>query len=115
MDINTNNRLVIDYELKIYKAVSYEFYINNTLTIDTKGKVFLDLTDLVHFSFKNISSDGAIEIIKITVNDVEILPKYLNRANPPTNWIENINNWTFLIDKPYYSYIQEITGHGEIF
>jgi hypothetical protein len=115
MDIDTNKKLVINYELKIYRTVNFEFYINDKLMNNNTDKVFFDLTDLINFSFKNISGDGAIEIIKIVINDMEILPKYLDKANPPTNWIENIDNWTFIMDKPYYSYIQEILGLGEIF
>ena len=115
MDIDTNKKLVISYELKIHRDVSYNFYINNTFIDNNKGEIFLNLDDLVNFSFKNIIGDGAIEIIKICINDIEILPMYLNKAIPPTNWIENISDWSFSIPNPFYSYIQEITGQGEIF
>jgi hypothetical protein len=115
MDIDIDNKLIINYELKLHRDVSYEFYINDKIINDTRGKVHLNLDDLINFSFKNISGDGAIEIIQISINDVEVLPKYLSRANPPTNWIENIEKWSFLISKPFYSYIQEITGLGDIF
>lgn len=115
MDINTNDKLVINYELKIHRSIIYKFYINNIPISKIKGEIFFNLDDIINFNFKNISGDGAIEIIMIAINGIEILPTYLNRANPPTNWIENIEKWSFSLDKPFYSYIQEITGHGEIF
>lgn len=115
MDIDTNNKLVISYELKTHRNVNYEFYINNNIIKNNIGEIFLNLNELVNFTIKNISGDGAIEIIKITANGLELLPKYLNKSNPPTNWIENLNDWSFTMNKPFYVYIQEITGQGDIF
>jgi hypothetical protein len=115
MDIDIKNKLSVSYELKIHRTISYKFYINDRAINDTKGQVYFDSNELLNFSIKNISDGGAIEIIKICIDDTEILPKYLKNAVPQTNWIENIDSWCFKLSKPFYSYIQEITGQGEIF
>ena len=115
MDIDTINKLVIRYEFKIHRNVFFDFYINDILFTNSSDEVNFNLTDTLNFSIKNIMGDGAIEIVNISINEFEILPRYLQNANPPTNWIENIDSWSFEMSKPFYSYIQEVTGQGEIF
>jgi hypothetical protein len=55
----------------------------------------------------------AIEIIKLSIDGYEILPKYLNQANPPTNYLDFTGTWIFEINN-FYSWHHNITGQGWI-
>jgi hypothetical protein len=104
-DINLEQKLKIQIEFLEHNNPVYLFKLNG---LPIQKIMHLGLLDHLHFSC--LISQGAIEIVKICVNTKEILPLYLNRANPPTNWITQ--NWQFNIDKPFYPWYHEITGQG---
>lgn len=106
-DINLEQKLKIQIELLEHNNPVYSFKLNG---LPIQKTMYLGLLDHLHFSCE--ISQGAIEIVKICVNTKEILPLYLNCANPPTNWITQ--NWQFNIDKPFYPWYHEITGQGWI-
>jgi hypothetical protein len=113
MDIETNNKLVCDYELKLHKNPKYNFIIND-IKIKKSGTLYFDLLDDLYFYCSSTGS-GAVEIVSIKINGNEILPKYQHLANPKTNWIENTDYWEFHIPSSFYAWYQTITGNGEIF
>ena len=115
MDIDTSGRLIINYEFKVHRNLCFEFYINERLYKKNTDEISIDLKQKLNFCIKNIHGDGALEIKKLTLNGFEIMPKYLSRSTPPTNWIENINFWNYEISMPVFAYIQELTGNGDIF
>ena len=55
----------------------------------------------------------AIEILKLSIDGYEILPKHLNQANPPTNYLDFTGTWIFEITN-FYPWYHDITGQGWI-
>jgi len=55
----------------------------------------------------------AIEITNLTIDNHEILPKYLDHAKPPTNYLDFTGTWTFEIPN-FYPWYHAITGQGWI-
>lgn len=106
-DINLENKLKIQTELLEHNNPVYVFRLNG---LPIQKTMYIGLLDHVHLSCE--ITQGSIEIVKICVNDKEILPLYLNRADPPTNWITQ--EWRFDIEKSFYLWYHEITGQGWI-
>ena len=48
----------------------------------------------------------------VTINKKEVMPIYLNQADPKTNWITD--NWTLTVPGPFYTWYHQITGQGWI-
>lgn len=55
----------------------------------------------------------AVIIEKITVNGHEIMPIYLHKSNPPTNYIDFNGTWSLEIPN-FYQWYHNITGQGWI-
>lgn len=55
----------------------------------------------------------AIEIVNLKIDDFEIMPIYLNQADPPTNYLDFTGIWTLTIPN-FYPWYHEITGQGWI-
>ena len=51
--------------------------------------------------------------IALSIDDIDILPLYQNRAVPPTSYINFNTEWTFTIPS-FYPWYHEITGQGWI-
>jgi len=115
MDIDTQQGLTVCVKLKNHRNPHYKFYINGVnFTLADKFVAQFDLLESLHFKIECFDSIGAIEICDISVNGRQVMPLYLHRASPPTNWIENINVWEYEIPSPFYAWYQEISGGGWI-
>lgn len=55
----------------------------------------------------------AVEIINFSIDGYEILPKYLNWANPATNYLDFTGIWRLEIPN-FYPWYHQITGQGWI-
>jgi len=115
MDIDTSKKLSISVKLKIHRNPNFKFYVNDIDCITNNFSLTFDLLDSINFHYVNLGGDGAVEIENISINGHEIMPLYLNKANPPINWLENIDFWKFNVPSPFYAWYQGITGNGEIF
>ena len=115
MDMETRNKLQVNIELVLHRDPSFKFFVNNILLTEPTTTLYFDLLDDIHLSYQSYNSNGAVEIQNISINGNQVLPKYLHLANPPTNWIENVNHWDFLIPSPFYKWYQVTTGQGDIF
>ena len=107
LDINLANKLEIMIELVEHDDARYTFTVN-----ESKVMPVMQFGLLERLHFKCSVSVGAVEISKITINGLEILPLYQHLANPKTSWITN--DWYFLINEPFYPWYHQITGQGWI-
>jgi hypothetical protein len=108
-DIDTSNQLRVEVELVEHHDPIYVFTVND-LPIISKGSLTFDL--LEHVIFKCSVTQGAVEIKLIEINGKQVMPIYLDRAEPKTSWITN--TWCFEINQPFYPWYHEITGQGWI-
>ena len=53
----------------------------------------------------------AVEIVRLKIDDYEILPLYQNVANPPTNYLDFTGTWTLDIPN-FYPWYHELPGQG---
>jgi len=84
--------------------------ISETKTI--KGQV--DLLDPINISIKiERQHPQALEVL-LLVNNYEIIPKYLHRAMPPTNYINFVEEWSLHIPN-FYQWYHTLIGQGEIY
>ena len=111
---DTKSELAVSVQLKIHGTVEYYASINRIQFIDrTEITVPLhsEIVLIVQLQEFEQGSSG-IEIEKFTVNGLEILPKYLHLADPPTNYIDEYGLWRFAIPAHFYSWYHNITGQG---
>ena len=106
-DISLDNKLEVKFNLVEHNNPKYLFTLNG---LPITSVMYFGLLDNLFFNCEIFQ--GAIEIINVSINDKEILPIYLNHANPPTSWITG--NWSFTISQPFYPWYHEITGQGWI-
>jgi hypothetical protein len=52
-------------------------------------------------------------VASLAIDGIEILPRYLHLANPPTNYLDRSGIWTFKIPS-FYPWLHDITGQGWI-
>lgn len=55
----------------------------------------------------------AIEIVRLTIDGYEIMPIYLDHADPPTNYLDFTGIWSLKIPN-FYPWYHTITGQGWI-
>lgn len=53
----------------------------------------------------------AIEIINLSIDNYEILPKYQHVSTPPTNYLDFTGTWTLDIPN-FYPWYHDLTGQG---
>lgn len=111
---DTNSELAVSIRLRIHGNVKYYASINRTQFVD-RAEVIVKLHSEIIFiiqlqEFEQGSS--GIEIEEFTVNGLEILPRYLHLAEPPTNYIDQLGSWRFAIPVPFYSWYHKTTGQG---
>lgn len=116
-DIDTSHQLSIDLEIAVHGDIDYHFYINGnelagtsvTYTHDLLTPIRLQCT-VEHFE----PGYSGVEIKKLCINGLEILPKYQHKAHPTTAYIDFLGDWSLVIDKPFYVWYHELTGQGWI-
>jgi hypothetical protein len=112
--IQDDRFLRITIELKSHGDVRYQARINGQEFVDsikTQVHIFapIDFTiDLTEFT----EGTSGVEVVKFTVNELEILPVYQHLANPPTNYIDSIGTWAMHIPKPFFQWYHTVSGQG---
>lgn len=109
--IDTSLQLVVELELKVYDA-EYTAQLNGVNVVAPSTRFLFDLLSPIDFTIALTS--GKLEIAKLTINDLEVLPLYLNQAAPQTNFLDTPTNWRFRIDQPFYQWYHCISGQGFI-
>jgi hypothetical protein len=106
-DIDITSRLLVQIQLRLHDDAKYKFTVNSQLVGDS---ICVDLLDPLHF--KCHITTGAVEIVKITINEHEVMPIYLHVSEPATNWVTE--SWQLHIPGPFYPWYHQITGQGWI-
>jgi hypothetical protein len=106
--INTADKLKVEVVLQSHDSSDYLFSVNDQAVDSQNSILYFDLFDTFHFNC--LVTNGAVEVIKITINGHEIMPVYLHLADPNTNWITG--NWKLIIPGPFYPWYHKITGQG---
>ena len=106
-DIDIDNRLEVIVELVDHNNPDCTFTVNG---LPVSNRMTFSLLDSIQF--KCSIASGAVQIIKITINNLEILPLYQHLATPATAWITS--NWELDIPSPFYAWYHDITGQGWI-
>jgi hypothetical protein len=105
--IDINNQLEVQVELVKHNDPDFAFTVNRT---PYQSKMYFGLLDEICFSCK--VNTGAIEVAKIIINGHEVMPIYQHLAEPATNWITTM--WEFTVPSPFYPWYHDITGQGWI-
>lgn len=109
-DIDTKDKLKVILEYKIHSSNDYSFFVNNINCDTVSTELLFNL--LEPLEFKCNVNNGAIEIVKLLINNYEIMPLYLHLANPKTSWITN--SWHLHIPQSFYPWYHQLTGQGWI-
>lgn len=114
-DIDTSNQLKVELELAIHGKIEYHFFVNGDEVLGTNFTNTYDLLDPIrvmctvdHFE----PGFSGVEIKKLLINGVEVLPKYQHRASPSTAYIDFIGEWSLVIEQPFYVWYHVVTGQG---
>jgi hypothetical protein len=118
-DIDTENKLQVTVVLKPQGIVKYRCTLNNhqvESTLDLNTTYYLDLLTTIDFSIEiiSITEGGGLEIKLLEINKKHVLPIYLNRASPQTNYLDKVGTWEFSINESFYPWYHEISGQGFI-
>lgn len=87
------------YEDTISSVQTLEWTVGLTNPIDVQIQVHRHHPDAV--------------IVALTVDDVEVLPKYQHRATPPTDYLDFNSKWSIYIPN-FYPWLHEASGQGWI-
>ena len=105
--IDVNDQLQVEIELIKHNDPDFTFTVNGT---PYQSTMYFGLLDQICFDCK--ITTGAVEVAKITINGLEVLPIYQHLAEPATNWITT--DWEFTVPAPFYPWYHKITGQGWI-
>lgn len=109
--IDPADKLKIRLTIATHGDIEYLLTLNNqpVVELDTEHKLDLFSTiDLTCAVLKN--NGGAVEIKLLSVNNLEILPKYQHCACPKTAWITE--NWQFKTLGLFYPWFHGVSGQG---
>lgn len=95
--------------VKINGATVFEDTVSDTTVIDHA----IRLEDPIDINIQIYRHHPDAVIISLTADGIEILPRYLHLAVPPTNYLDQSGSWTFKIPS-FYPWLHEITGQGWI-
>ena len=89
-------------------------YFNGVLDSQQTINIRSGLNELLKFEITpRRQHPEAVIVEKITVNGHEIMPVYLHKSNPPTNYIDFNSTWSIEIPN-FYQWYHNITGQGWI-
>ncbi len=113
LDIDTTQGLAVDLGLRNHGNIEYRFRINGHLVLDPDSTWYFDLLSPIHLHCLVSETNGAaLEIVKFTVNGLEVLPRYQHLAEPGRVWLDQPGIWDFHVPKPFYPWFHEISGQG---
>lgn len=95
--------------VKINNQIYYSQLISEKTIITSE----IPITDPIEIDISiNRQHPEAIELF-LSIDSIEILPKYQNLANPPSCYLDSNNGWRFKIPS-FYPWLHEVTGQGWI-
>lgn len=116
--IDTVQVLTIELRYKVHGHCLATICVNDiwyaesgraTITANLFDPISLSV-DLVEFR----EGDSGIELEYFGINGLEILPKYQQLANKPTNYIDFYEQWRLDIPAPFYAWYHQISWQGWI-
>ena len=113
-DIDTANQLKILLEIEEHDSPSYALYLNGFRVISPLLLFDTDLFSDISLVCDKHNSQGAIEIKNFTVNNKQVLPRYLHLASTPTHWISQEGSWHLSISAPFHTWYHNASGQGWI-
>jgi len=118
-DIDTGNKLHVTVGVKTQGTVKYRCILNDhqvESTVNLNTTYYLDLLTTIDFSIEILSivEGSGLEINLLEINKKQVLPIYLNRAIPQTNYLDKVGTWKFSIKQPFYPWYHAISGQGFI-
>lgn len=114
--IDIAGKLKVKLIIAKHGPVHYRMRLNGHLIMDTVTEIDLNLLAPIKLHSNIIESNNghnAVEIVTLSVNGIEILPRYLHLASSPTVWL-NQGKWTFAVMEPFYPWYHVISGQGFI-
>lgn len=114
LDIDTRDQLTAKLELTAHGQVEYRCRINGHLVLDANTVWRFDLLSSIHLHvlITHVGAQSALELTRLSINDLEVLPRYQHLANPPAVWLNQPGVWDLHIASPFYTWYHEISGQG---
>lgn len=113
LDIKTQDQLQVQLVIAVHGDIHYRMRLNGHLISDADTVYALDLFSPINLKCTVIdANDGAVEIKLLSVNGIEVLPKYQHLANPQTAWIDCAGTWEFNVHSSFYPWFHAISGQG---
>ena len=115
--IDTAEKLTVDIQLKSYGRCNYTVQLNNKKINYCASRTNFDLFDPIELSIDLMEFDegsSGIEVQLLSINGLEVLPKYQHLASRSTNYIDKLGLWNISIPAPFYVWYHEISGQGFI-
>ena len=110
----------------IVVEIANNTYANSKLTAPKRLEYRLDLRDIfsINIELKNktytVEYETAVIIQRISIDSIDIVPKFDYLANytndhnnnNPTNYLGFNGKWVLNFDRPFYQWLQQVTGQG---
>jgi len=115
--IETVHALTVELEYKIHGHCLAYVMLNDYRIVHTNAKISVNLFDPITLRINLLEFEegsSGVEILKLTVNGLEVLPKYQHLANRSTNYIDFYDQWVLEIPSPFYVWYHQISGQGWI-
>lgn len=116
-DIETVHALTVELECKIHGNCLAYIMLNDRRIVYPKATVKVNLFDPITLRINVLEFEegtSGVEIVKFTVNGLEVLPKYRHCANKDTTYIDTYDDWVLEIPYPFYEWYHDISGQGWI-
>lgn len=116
-DIDTTELLEVNVVLRKHGDIDFTFSVNDDKFSDLMFSKKYPINTLLIFKCQLhdfIENSGAVEVVSISVNGREILPKYQHHGVPASAYFDFSTKWVLQLDRPFYSWYHEITGQGWI-
>ncbi len=115
--IDTQRKLVVDLCLQKHGYTKSLVKLNGFVVNVDKITFEIDLFDPINLEielFEFTEGSSGIEIQALTVNGLEVMPKFQHLASSPTNYIDKLGKWYLEIPAPFYVWYHQISGQGWI-
>ena len=112
MAIDTSSQICL--QIKIAAEEKYQLTINNQIISDKNSITYWDLLAPLEIKIKNLSLYGSVVIKKISVNNLEILPKFCHLSSNKSHSITKPGSWSFVISEPFYIWYHQVAGYGMV-
>jgi hypothetical protein len=112
--IQDDRFLRVNIQLKSHGDVKYQASINGQVfsdSIATQVHIFSPI-DFKIFLTEFTEGTSGVEVVKFTINELEILPLYQHLADPPTDYIDSIGQWAMHIPGPFFPWYHTVSGQG---